>query len=147
MVPRRRAPSRQSTPRQHPSAARRCGWGRPTRVKNPILSASKTKTLHGAQAVRAELAEGGALAPFRSVALRLGPTDEAAVAPALEALRSEFDRGVSVGSYPARPAAPTPAQRPIALYRHHVDRLLAGAVLPITSRLSSLAAWCVGFRV
>ena len=61
--------------------------------------------------MRAELAEGGALAPFRSVALRLGPTDEAAVAPALEALRSEFDNGVSVGSYPARPAAPTPAHR------------------------------------
>lgn len=67
----------------------------------------------GAQAVRAELAEHGALSPFRSVALRLGPTDEAAVAPALEALRSEFDSGVSVGSYPARPAAPGPAQSPL----------------------------------
>jgi len=53
-----------------------------------------------AQAVRAALAADGALAPFRSVALRLAPTDEAAVAPALEALRSEFDGGVTVGSYP-----------------------------------------------
>ncbi|KAK9831385.1 hypothetical protein WJX81_008521 [Elliptochloris bilobata] len=52
------------------------------------------------QAVRAELAAGSALAPFRSVSLRLAPTDEAAVAPALEALHSEFDGGVAVGSYP-----------------------------------------------
>lgn len=56
-----------------------------------------------AQAVRAALAADGALAPFRSVALRLAPTDEAAVAPALEALRSEFDGRVAVGSYPVGP--------------------------------------------
>ncbi len=53
--------------------------------------------------MRAALAADGALAPFRSVALRLAPTDEAAVAPALEALRSEFDGRVAVGSYPVGP--------------------------------------------
>ena len=55
------------------------------------------------QAVRAELSAGGVLVPFRSVSLRLAPTDEAAVAPALEALRAEFDGGVAVGSYPVLP--------------------------------------------
>ncbi len=55
------------------------------------------------QAVRAELSAGGVLVPFRSVSLRLAPTDEAAVAPALEALRTEFDGGVAVGSYPVLP--------------------------------------------
>ena len=43
------------------------------------------------------------MVPFRSVLLRLAPTDEAAVAPALEALRTEFDGGVAVGSYPVLP--------------------------------------------
>ncbi len=55
------------------------------------------------QAVRAELSAGGVLVPFRSVSLRLAPTDEAAVAPALEALRTEFDGGVAIGSYPVLP--------------------------------------------
>ena len=34
------------------------------------------KPLYGAQAVRAELEEHGTLAPFRSAARRLGPTNE-----------------------------------------------------------------------
>ena len=91
--------------------------------------------------MHAELAARGPLAPFRSVALRLGPTDEAAMAPALEALRSEFDGGVSVGSYPVRPVAP-PAQRLQSLHRHRAGLLIGCRWVPASGCCAGVSACC-----